>query len=59
MPILDIIGGSGVYTIGGLQNSRWEQVGSPFGKASDSLMFGELDGVSVVFLPRHGRSHKL
>lgn len=59
MPILGIIGGSGVYTIDGLQNSRWEQVGSPFGKPSDSLMFGELDGVSVVFLSRYGRGHML
>jgi len=48
-PTLGIIGGSGVYTIDGLQGSHWEQVDSPFGKPSDSLMFGELDGVSVVF----------
>jgi len=48
-PILGIIGGSGVYDIDGLQNTRWEKVTSSFGKPSDSLLFGELDGQKMVF----------
>jgi 5'-methylthioadenosine phosphorylase len=54
-----IIGGSGVYNIEGLTNTRWEKVISPFGAPSDELMFGELNGQRLVFLPRHGRGHKI
>jgi len=57
--VLGIIGGSGVYDIEGLSNKRWQRVESPFGEASDELLFGELDGQQMVFLPRHGRGHKL
>lgn len=57
--ILGIIGGSGVYDIDGLTNKRWEAVSSPFGSPSDELLFGELNGQQLVFLPRHGRGHKL
>lgn len=56
-PVLGIIGGSGVYEIDGLTNTRWETVESPFGAPSDQLLFGELDGQPLVFLPRHGRGH--
>jgi 5'-methylthioadenosine phosphorylase len=56
-PVVGIIGGSGVYDIDGLTNVEWRDVGSPFGEPSDALMFGELDGQRVVFLPRHGRGH--
>ncbi len=56
-PVIGVIGGSGVYGIDGLQNTRWETVGSSFGKPSDDLFVGELEGVKVVFLPRHGRGH--
>ncbi|SOD96054.1 S-methyl-5'-thioadenosine phosphorylase [Caenispirillum bisanense] len=56
-PVLGIIGGSGVYEIDGLTNTRWETVESPFGATSDQLLFGELDGQPLVFLPRHGRGH--
>ena len=55
--VLGIIGGSGVYDIAGLENARWERVASPWGEASDELHFGTLDGVDMVFLPRHGRGH--
>jgi 5'-methylthioadenosine phosphorylase len=55
--IVGVIGGSGVYDIDGLTNVRWEKVTTPFGEPSDDLMFGELDGQKVVFLPRHGRGH--
>lgn len=57
--VLGIIGGSGVYDIEGLSNKRWERVHSPFGEASDELLFGELNGQQMVFLPRHGRGHKI
>jgi 5'-methylthioadenosine phosphorylase len=55
--VLGIIGGSGVYDIAGLANPRWERVASPWGEPSDQLLFGTLDGVDMVFLPRHGRGH--
>jgi len=54
--ILGIIGGSGVYDVP-MENARWERVSSPWGEASDQLRFGEIDGLDVVFLPRHGRGH--
>jgi 5'-methylthioadenosine phosphorylase len=57
--VIGIIGGSGVYDIEGLSNKRWELVSSPFGQASDELLFGELNGQQMVFLPRHGRGHKI
>jgi 5'-methylthioadenosine phosphorylase len=57
--IIGVIGGSGVYDIEGLENTRWQAVESPFGAPSDELMFGELEGQDMVFLPRHGRGHKL
>mgnify|MGYP001561271394 CR=1 FL=1 len=57
--VLGIIGGSGVYDIEGLTNKRWERVQSPFGEASDELLFGELNGQRMAFLPRHGRGHRI
>jgi 5'-methylthioadenosine phosphorylase len=57
--VIGVIGGSGVYDIEGLTNKRWERVNSPFGEASDELLFGELNGQPMVFLPRHGRGHKI
>ena len=56
---IGIIGGSGVYDIAGLENKRWEKVESSFGEPSDELLFGELSGVQLAFLPRHGRGHKI
>ncbi|MCX7142782.1 MAG: S-methyl-5'-thioadenosine phosphorylase [Proteobacteria bacterium] len=58
-PVLGIIGGSGVYDIDGLAGKRWVKVASPFGEPSDELLCGELDGQAMVFLPRHGRGHKI
>ncbi|MEQ8196244.1 MAG: S-methyl-5'-thioadenosine phosphorylase [Rhodospirillales bacterium] len=58
-PIIGVIGGSGVYDIDGLENARWQKVETPFGSPSDDLLFGELDGQPVVFLPRHGRGHRI
>ena len=57
--MLGIIGGSGVYDIDGLRNKRWQRVDSPFGEPSDELLFGELAGRRMVFLPRHGRGHRI
>ncbi len=56
---IGIIGGSGVYDIAGLENKRWEKVESSFGTPSDELLFGELNGVKLAFLPRHGRGHRI
>ncbi len=56
-PRIGVIGGSGVYELPGLAAGEWRRIASPFGEASDELLFGELDGQSVVFLPRHGRGH--
>ena len=58
-PVLGIIGGSGVYDIDGLTAKEWRSVETPFGPPSDQLLFGELDGQQLVFLPRHGRGHPL
>jgi 5'-methylthioadenosine phosphorylase len=58
-PLLGIIGGSGVYEIDGLTNIQWERVLTPWGEPSDDLLFGELNGQPLVFLPRHGRGHRV
>ncbi|HLJ63183.1 MAG TPA: S-methyl-5'-thioadenosine phosphorylase [Stellaceae bacterium] len=54
-----IIGGSGLYQIDGLTDIEWRRVESPWGQPSDELCFGTLEGAPVVFLPRHGRGHRL
>ena len=58
-PVIGIIGGSGLYDIEGLEDKVWRQVDTPWGTPSDALLFGRLDGVRCVFLPRHGRGHPL
>jgi 5'-methylthioadenosine phosphorylase len=55
--VLGVIGGSGVYNIGGLENPDWRKVETPWGDPSDELMFGTFEGLDMVFLPRHGRGH--
>ena len=57
--VIGIIGGSGLYAIGGLANVKWERIDSPFGETSDEFLFGELDSQQLIFLPRHGRGHKI
>ena len=57
-PVLGIIGGSGLYAIEGLTDVAWRRVATPWGEASDELMFGRLGELRVVFLPRHGRGHR-
>jgi 5'-methylthioadenosine phosphorylase len=59
MAVIGIIGGSGLYQIEGLTDIAWRKIASPFGAPSDELCFGRLGGVEVVFLPRHGRGHRL
>lgn len=58
-PVIGIIGGSGVYDVAGLEDKQWRRVASPWGEPSDELLFGTLGGVACVFLPRHGRAHRL
>lgn len=57
--VLGIIGGSGLYDLPGLENAQWRAVETPWGEPSDELRFGEIGGLAVVFLPRHGRGHIL
>lgn len=57
--VLGVIGGSGLYEIPGLADARWIEIESPFGEPSDSLLTGTLGSVRLVFLPRHGRGHRL
>ena len=56
---IGIIGGSGLYEIDALENPQWMAVSSPWGEPSDALLTGTIGGVECVFLPRHGRGHKL
>src|SRR5919107_6268986 len=56
---IGIIGGSGLYQMPELENVREVPVETPFGPPSDAFIIGELEGVTVAFLPRHGRGHKL
>ena len=58
-PVIGLIGGSGLYDIEGLEEREWREVASPFGAPSDLLLFGRLSGVRCVFLPRHGRGHRI
>src|SRR4030042_2280860 len=59
MSRIGIIGGSGLYNIGGIQDVRQVSVHTPFGKPSDKLTLGKLEDKEVVFLPRHGVGHRL
>lgn len=56
---IGIIGGSGLYHIEGFTDQKWIRVRTPFGPPSDDLLTGQLAGREVVFLPRHGRGHRL
>ena len=56
---IGIIGGSGFYQIDGLTDIQEIEVETPFGKPSDALILGSLDGSPVVFLPRHGAGHRM
>ncbi len=56
---LGIIGGSGLYQLDALQDAQWIAVGSPWGKPSDELLIGRIGSTRCVFLPRHGRGHRI
>jgi 5'-methylthioadenosine phosphorylase len=56
---IGIIGGSGLYHIEGFTNQKWVKVKTPFGSPSDDFLTGKLAGRDVVFLPRHGRGHRI
>ncbi|MEE3287313.1 MAG: S-methyl-5'-thioadenosine phosphorylase [Pseudomonadota bacterium] len=58
-PVLGVIGGSGLYDIDGLENIQWREIQSAWGEPSDALLCGQLGDISLVFLPRHGRGHRL
>jgi 5'-methylthioadenosine phosphorylase len=57
--MLAIIGGSGLYDLPGLADTRWETVSTPWGAPSDQIFRGRLGGVELAFLPRHGRGHRI
>ena len=56
---IGIIGGSGLYELEGMSDVRWRSVRTPFGDPSDDYCVGTFDGRRVIFLPRHGRGHRL
>jgi 5'-methylthioadenosine phosphorylase len=56
---IGIIGGTGLYHIEGFTRQKWVKVKTPFGPPSDDLLTGKLAGHDVVFLPRHGRGHRI
>lgn len=56
---IGIIGGSGLYAIDGLEDAEWRRVDTPWGAPSDALLFGRIGDVRLVFLPRHGRGHRI
>ena len=59
MEKIGIIGGSGLYEIEGFEAEKWTEVSTPFGSPSDEFLVGNLEGREVVFLPRHGRGHRI
>ena len=58
-PRLAVIGGSGLYSMEGLEDVEEMEVSTPFGSPSDAIVLGTFDGVRVAFLPRHGRGHRI
>ncbi len=58
-PTLGVIGGSGLYAMPGLSDVTETKIATPFGDPSDAVISGTLNGQRIVFLPRHGRGHRL
>jgi 5'-methylthioadenosine phosphorylase len=58
-PLLALIGGSGLYDLPGLSDTRWVAVETPWGAPSDEIFLGTLGGARLAFLPRHGRGHRI
>ena len=57
--VIGVIGGSGLYAIDALEDAQWIAAVSPWGQPSDALLTGTIAGVKFVFLPRHGRGHRI
>jgi 5'-methylthioadenosine phosphorylase len=57
--VIGILGGSGISNLDGLTDASWRRVESPFGSPSDELLFGRIGEHRIVFLPRHGRGHRI
>ncbi len=57
--VLGVVGGSGIYAMAGLSDVREERVSTPFGDPSDAVTSGRLGGTRLLFLPRHGREHRV
>jgi 5'-methylthioadenosine phosphorylase len=57
--VLGIVGGSGLYDMPALKSVHWEKIDTPWGAPSDQILFAEIDGLPIRFLPRHGRGHKV
>ncbi|WP_129793152.1 S-methyl-5'-thioadenosine phosphorylase [Sphingosinicella sp. CPCC 101087] len=57
--VIGVVGGSGLYALDALEDAQWIQVDTPWGPPSDALLVGRIRGVRFVFLPRHGRGHRL
>jgi len=57
--IVGVIGGSGLYEMEGLEDLQTITLKTPFGEPSDAYVVGHLEGVKVVFLPRHGKGHRI
>jgi 5'-methylthioadenosine phosphorylase len=56
---IGILGGSGLYAVDALEEVQWIAVDTPWGAPSDELLIGRIEGVKFVFLPRHGRGHRI
>lgn len=57
--VIGVIGGSGLYALDALEEAQWIAVDTPWGAPSDELLVGRIEGVRFVFLPRHGRGHRI
>ncbi len=57
--VIGVLGGSGLYEVDALEDPEWVSVDTPWGSPSDQLLTGRIRGVKFVFLPRHGRGHRL
>ena len=58
-PYLGIIGGSGIYDLDNISNTKLQNVSSKFGEPSDKILTGVIDNINIAFLPRHGKNHNL
>ena len=56
---IGVIGGTGLYDVEGLNDIEEVEIDTPFGKPSDAITIGRLEGVGIAFLPRHGKGHRI